>query len=150
MEYIHSKKIYRNFTKYSDFLTGGEVTERVEGQGAVRRSSRTSSVPLMRRWLRTSKAIVMELSGPLLQMNFFDDHTKLIVSQELPPQQQQARGGSNRSGYLVTYIDCERRASTYWLNDLRDYGCAPELHERLLYVYKVAKEFAELDAGQRH
>ncbi|XP_001602402.2 serine/threonine-protein kinase PLK1 isoform X1 [Nasonia vitripennis] len=141
-----------HFTDYMDkhLTEGGEVTERAEGQDAVRRASRTNSVPLMRRWLRTSKAIIMELSGPLLQMNFFDDHTKLIVSQELPPQQQPAHGGSSRSGYLVTYIDCDRRASTYWLNDLRDYGCAPELHERLLYVHKVAKEFAELDAGQRN
>lgn len=126
------------------------MTERVEGPGAVRRAIRTNSVPLMHRWFRTNKAIVMELSGPVLQMNFFDDHTKLIVSQELLSQQQQTRGGTSRSSYLVTYIDCERRASTYWLNDLRDHGCAPELHERLLYVYKVAKDFAELDAGQRH
>lgn len=103
-------------------------------------------VPQMRRWLRTSKAIVMELSFPLLQMNFFDDHTKLIVS--LEPSLQRADGSSN--GYLVTYIDCERRASTYWLNDLRDYGCSPELHERLLYVFKVAKEFSEFDTVQAH
>ena len=137
---------------YVSLLLGGEVSaQRDEGQGAsTRRSSKSSQVPLMRRWLRTSKAIVMELNVPLLQMNFFEDHTKLIVSQgpQQPPQQQ-TRAGASAASYLVTYIDGERRASSYWLNDLRDFGCTAELHERLLYIYKVAKEFAELDATQQ-
>ena len=119
------------------FTTGGEVLEtRNECQEAgVGRVSRNYSVPLMRRWLRTNKTIVLELNVPLLQMNFFDDHTKLIVSRQ-------------GSGFLITYIDGERRASTYWLDDLRQRGCTAELHERLLYIYKVAKEFADLDAGK--
>lgn len=109
----------------------------------TRRSDQNNgtNVPLMRRWLRTSKAIVMELSVPLLQMNFFEDHTKLIVSR--PTTMANVNNGNN--GYLVTYIDNERRASTYSLDDLRDIGCCTELHERLMFIYKVAKEFAELD-----
>lgn len=90
----------------------------------------------MRRWIRTSKAIVMELSVSLLQMNFFDDHTKFIVSQQ-------------NDSYLVTYIDGERRASSYWLTELSEHGCSPDVHERMLYVYKVAKEFSDLDLGAR-
>lgn len=89
----------------------------------------------MRRWLRTDKAIVMELTVPLLQVNFFVDHTKMVVSQE------SAAG----RGYLITYIDTGRHASSYWLNDLRDLGCTPDLYERLYYVCKVTREFAELD-----
>lgn len=87
----------------------------------------------MRRWLRTDKTIMMELSVPLLQVNFFEDHTKLVVSQE-----------SSNKGHLITYIDTSRRTSSYWLNDIRDFGCTADLYERLYYVYKVSKEFAEM------
>lgn len=76
----------------------------------------------------------MELTVPLLQVNFFEDHTKMVISQETPAR-----------GYLVTYIDASRQTSSYWLNDIRDFGCTAELHERLQYVYKVSREFAELD-----
>lgn len=76
----------------------------------------------------------MELTVPLLQVNFFMDHTKMIVSQEM--------GGK---GYLITYIDTGRHASSYWLEDLRDLGCSTDLYDRLKYVCKITREFAELD-----
>lgn len=98
------------------------------------RQSRSACVPRMRRWLRTDKAIVMELTGPLLQVNFFMDHTKMVVSQEPLCKE-----------YLITYIDAGRRVSSYWLSDLRSYGCTPEIHECLHYLCKVSREFADLD-----
>ncbi|KAL0113525.1 hypothetical protein PUN28_012586 [Cardiocondyla obscurior] len=126
-------ELLRHFTEYmDDFLTeGGELKK----YRTPPRQSKNSCVPRMRRWLRTDKAIVMELTVPLLQVNFFVDHTKMVVSQE-------SAGGK---GYLITYIDTGRHASSYWLNDLRDFGCTPDLYERLYYVCKVTREFAELD-----
>lgn len=122
-------ELLRHFTHYMDnFLTnGGEVREQ-----RTTKFSRTSSssVPRMRRWLRTDKAIVMELTVPLLQVNFFVDHSKIVVSE-----------GTRGRGYLVTYIDASRQASSYWLNDLRDIGCTTDLYERLTYVSKVTAEF---------
>lgn len=109
---------------------GGELKK----YRAPPRQSKNACVPRMRRWLRTDKAIVMELTVPLLQVNFFVDHTKMVVSQE-----------TTGRGYLITYIDTGRRASSYWLNDLRDLGCTADLYERLYYVCKVTREFAELD-----
>jgi len=109
---------------------GGELKK----YRAPPRQSKNACVPRMRRWLRTDKAIVMELTVPLLQVNFFVDHTKMVVSQETAGR-----------GYLITYIDTGRRASSYWLNDLRDLGCTADLYERLYYVCKVTREFAELD-----
>ncbi|EFN80555.1 Serine/threonine-protein kinase PLK1 [Harpegnathos saltator] len=125
-------ELLRHFTEYmDDFLTeGGELKK----YRAPPRQSKNACVPRMRRWLRTDKAIVMELTVPLLQVNFFVDHTKMVVSQESPGR-----------GYLITYIDTGRHASSYWLNDLRDLGCTPDLYERLYYVCKVTREFAELD-----
>ncbi|KAL6430489.1 hypothetical protein ACFW04_007829 [Cataglyphis niger] len=125
-------ELLRHFTEYmDDFLTeGGELKK----YRTPPRQSKNTCVPRMRRWLRTDKAIVMELTVPLLQVNFFVDHTKMVVSQE-----------SAGRGYLITYIDTGRRASSYWLNDLRDLGCTADLYERLYYVCKVTREFAELD-----
>ncbi|XP_051164386.1 serine/threonine-protein kinase PLK1-like [Leptopilina boulardi] len=123
--------ILRYFTEYMEhhLTEGGEIKE-------VRnmRQSRSACVPRMRRWLRTDKAIVMELTGPLLQVNFFMDHTKMVVSQEPLCKE-----------YLITYIDAGRRVSSYWLSDLRSYGCTPEIHECLHYLCKVSREFADLD-----
>ncbi|KAG7207090.1 hypothetical protein KM043_000969 [Ampulex compressa] len=125
-------ELLQHFTQYMDnFLTeGGEIGE----YRGTSRQQRNSCVPRMRRWLRTDKAIVMELTVPLLQVNFFVDHTKMVVSQESPGR-----------GYLITYIDTGRHASSYWLNDLREFGCTSDLYERLYYVSKVTREFAELD-----
>ena len=116
----------------STSLLGGEVKEH-----RTTRQSRAACVPRMRRWLRTNKAIVMELTGPLLQVNFFVDHTKMVVSQE--PSWKE---------YLITYIDANRRASSYWLSDLKSQGCTPELHECLHYLCKVSREFADLDNNE--
>ncbi|KAI4498238.1 hypothetical protein M0802_006724 [Mischocyttarus mexicanus] len=124
-------ELLHHFTQYMDeFLTeGGELKK----YRTTVKQSKNAFVPRMRRWLRTDKAIVMELTVPLLQVNFFIDHTKIIVSQE------------TGKGYLITYIDTGRHVSSYWLNDLRDFGCTADLYERLYYVCKVTREFAELD-----
>ncbi|XP_026675406.1 serine/threonine-protein kinase PLK1-like isoform X1 [Ceratina calcarata] len=123
--------LLQRFTQYMDkFMTeGGEIKR----HRAPTRNSRNSCVPRMRRWFRTDKTIVMELTVPLLQVNFFEDHTKLVVSQESP-----------NKGYLVTYIDTSRKTSSYWLNDIRDLGCTADLYERLYHVYQVSKEFVEV------
>lgn len=110
--------------------TGGEI-----GDSTTKISRRNSSnVPRMRRWLRTDKAIVMELTVPLLQVNFLVDHTKIVVSE-----------GARARDYLVTYIDADRHAVSYWLRDLRDCGCTNELYERLNYVCKASREFVHLE-----
>ncbi|XP_034936090.1 serine/threonine-protein kinase PLK1-like [Chelonus insularis] len=126
-------ELLRHFTEYMDdhLTNGGEI-----GQYDTTKLSKKNSgnVPRMRRWLRTDKAIVMELTVPLLQVNFFADHTKIVVSE-----------GTRARDYLVTYIDANRHATSYWLNDLRDFGCTTELYERLDYVCKASREFAHLE-----
>ena len=124
-------ELLQRFTQYMDnfMIEGGEIKE----YRVAPKPSKNAFVPRMKRWLRTDKTIVMELTVPLLQVNFFEDHTKLVVSQESPSRE-----------YLITYIDTTRRTSSYWLSDLRDFGCTPDLYERLYYVCKVSREFAEL------
>ncbi|XP_044015844.1 serine/threonine-protein kinase PLK1-like isoform X2 [Aphidius gifuensis] len=125
-------ELLRHFTEYMDdhLTNGGEIGDNV----VTKTSKKPENVPRMRRWLRTDKAIVMELTVPLLQVNFFADHTKIVVS-----------GGTRPRDYLVTYIDASRHATSYWLNDIRESGCTIELYERLNYVCKASREFAHLE-----
>ncbi|XP_076376096.1 serine/threonine-protein kinase PLK1 isoform X1 [Megalopta genalis] len=124
-------ELLQRFTQYMDnYMTeGGEIKE----YRSAPKQSKNVCIPRMRKWLRTDKTIVMELTVPLLQVNFFEDHTKLVVSQESPSR-----------GYLITYIDTSRQTTSYWLNDIRDFGCTNDLYECLYYVCKLSREFAEL------
>jgi len=59
-----------------------------------------------------------------LQVNFFDDHTKVIVSAET-------------QDYLVTYIDSKRQSVSYQLLQLRHFGCSIHVVDRLKYARHV-------------
>ena len=58
------------------------------------------------------------------QVNFFDDHTKVIVSAEV-------------QDYLVTYIDSKRHSVSYQLLQLRHFGCSVQVVDRLRYARHV-------------
>jgi len=60
----------------------------------------------------------------LLQVNFFDDHTKVIVSVEA-------------QDYLVTYIDSKRHSVSYQLLQLQHFGCSVPVVDRLRYARHV-------------
>ncbi|GAB6022365.1 hypothetical protein CHUAL_006486 [Chamberlinius hualienensis] len=114
------------FAQYMDenLTEGGEI--RVEW------GKRKGLIPHMKRWLRTSRAIIMQLSTGGLQVNFFKDHTKIILSLE-------------KNEYLVTYINEDRRASTYKLLQITNMGCNVQIRERLLYALNILKEFANIE-----
>ena len=67
----------------------------------------------------------------MFQVNYFKDHTKLIV------------GGERQ--WQVTYINSERQSRSWSLTDLTRRGASPQVRERLTYVASVMEEFAELD-----
>ena len=71
------------------------------------------------------------LTSLLLQVNYFKDHTKLIVGGDKQPQ--------------VTYINSDRQSRTWLLADLARRGASPQVRERMSYVASVLEEFAELD-----
>ena len=64
-------------------------------------------------------------------MNYFKDHTKLIV------------GGDKT--HVVTYVSTDRQSSSFLLADLARKGAPAPVRERLAYVASVLEEFAELD-----
>ncbi|XP_020288613.1 serine/threonine-protein kinase PLK1-like isoform X2 [Pseudomyrmex gracilis] len=127
-------KLLHRFTDYLNnrLIDGAELT-------AYRSPSKQKNacVPRMKRWMHIQdKGTVMELTKPLLQMNFTKDHTKIVLSYE-----------SKTTDYLVTYIDTSRQMTSYWLDDLRKNGCTADLYCRLVYLHETLLKFNEMDAN---
>lgn len=82
----------------------------------------------VKKWIRTSQAIVFRLSQGVIQINFFD-HAKLIFNAPLG---------------LVTFIDKSRETNTYTLADISKTNSTDEtiadLVERLPYAVEVVNK----------
>ncbi|XP_059146035.1 serine/threonine-protein kinase PLK1-like [Physella acuta] len=88
----------------------------------------------LKKWFRTAKAIVLYLSDGTLQVNFFDDHTKLILS-------------NMKNEYLVTYIDQERSARTFNLNHIMQEGCGKDVYERMTFARSMLKNLVDIEGA---
>jgi len=86
----------------------------------VREEDLLSRIPALKTWFRTSRAVVMHLTNGTMQINFFKDHTKIILCPLLG---------------AVTYIDETRKNRTFRFDLLEKYGCSHELASRLEYAY---------------
>merc|ERR1719308_628306 len=78
-----------------------------------------SRIPALKTWFRTSRAVVMHLTNGTLQINFFKDHTKVILCPLMG---------------AVTYIDEKRRSRTFRFDLIKEHGCSEEISTRLQYV----------------
>lgn len=67
----------------------------------------------------------------ILQVNFYTDHTKIILCK------------SSDDSYLLTYISRERVSYTYLLSMLNEMGCTPELRHRLRYVVQLLQHHTD-------
>jgi len=85
----------------------------------VRDGDELARLPCLRTWFRTRSAIVLHLSNGTLQINFFQDHTKLIVCPLMG---------------AATYIDVNRHVRTYKLELINKYGCSKDVATRLRYA----------------
>jgi len=79
-----------------------------------------SRIPFLKTWFRTSRAVVMFLTNGTVQINFFKDHTKVILCPLMG---------------AVTYIDQSRNARTLRLDLIEKFGCGGELAMRLQYTF---------------
>jgi polo-like kinase 1 len=108
-------KYFNNYMTEHLLRGGGDMVKgRVGG---------SDGMPYVKKWLRTKHAIVFRLSNNIVQINFFD-HTKFIL---------------NATGGVATYINKQKVAKTYRLNDLckstwRGHGV---IMERLAYARDV-------------
>ncbi|XP_027708925.1 inactive serine/threonine-protein kinase PLK5 [Vombatus ursinus] len=79
-------------------------------------------------FLKSDQALLLLFSDQTMQVNFYHDHTKLLL---------------NWAGEepLLTYIDQERRATSHPLGALQCCGCSEALRQRLCYTLHLLRTF---------
>ncbi|KAK2718492.1 serine/threonine-protein kinase PLK1-like [Artemia franciscana] len=88
---------------------------------APREGDELSRIPSLQKWFRTSRAVVMHMTNGTFQINFFKDHTKIILCPLMS---------------AVTYIDEHKSFRTYKLSSLKEFGCHVDLYDRLHYAFE--------------
>ncbi|KAJ8005715.1 hypothetical protein DPEC_G00120790 [Dallia pectoralis] len=71
-------------------------------------------------WLKSDRALMMLFNDGTFQVNFYHDHTKIILC-------------TQKEDYMLTYINEERVSSTFRLSALLTTGCPTDLRQRLEY-----------------
>ncbi|XP_029474132.1 serine/threonine-protein kinase PLK3 isoform X2 [Rhinatrema bivittatum] len=114
--------VVRYFTSYMEqnLMKGGDLPSAEESGMAPL---------LLLQWVKTDHALLMLFSNRTLQVNFYTDHTKVILSQ-------------SGTSYLLTYINRDRASFTYRLSSLLEHGCSPELRHRLQYTLGLLQQKA--------
>uniref|UniRef100_UPI00358F74AD serine/threonine-protein kinase PLK1 isoform X2 n=1 Tax=Myxine glutinosa TaxID=7769 RepID=UPI00358F74AD len=110
-------KYFRNYMSEHLLKAGANIPMR-EGDELAR-------LPYLKNWFRTRNAIVLHLNNGTLQVNFFKDHTKLILCPLMG---------------AVTYIDEQRKFRTFRLSLLEEHGCSEELAGRLSYARTMVEK----------
>ncbi|XP_078264540.1 serine/threonine-protein kinase PLK3 [Rhinoraja longicauda] len=82
---------------------------------------------LLLQWVKTDHSLLMLFNNGTLQVNFYQDHTKLILCKA-------------DHAYLLTYINKDRVACTYKLSTIMELGCSQDLHHRLAYTLKLLQQ----------
>ncbi|RXM99338.1 Serine/threonine-protein kinase PLK2 [Acipenser ruthenus] len=104
--------------------------QREKGGDIQCREDKLSSSLLLLQWVKTDHALVMLFSNGTLQVNFYTDHTKIILCK-------------SEDSYLLTYISKDRVSFTYKLSTLAEHGCSLELRHRLKYVLQLLQHKAD-------
>jgi polo-like kinase 1 len=111
---------FRSYMSEHLLKAGGKAGERPLEDG--------TRLPHLRAWFRTRSAIVLHLSNGTLQINFFQDHTKVIIC----PIMQ-----------AVSYIDEAKNLTTYKLSMIEKHGCIRPLVSRLKYAKSMVEKLLE-------
>ncbi|CAF0781193.1 unnamed protein product [Brachionus calyciflorus] len=102
---------------------------------APRPGDEMSRLPFLRTWLRTRNAIILHLSNGTIQINFFHDHTKIIVCPIMG---------------AVTYIDEKRDYRTFKFTLIEKHGCTKEVFTRLKYAKTIVERIMQSKISGRH
>ncbi|XP_030916944.1 serine/threonine-protein kinase PLK1 [Geospiza fortis] len=117
-------KYFRNYMSEHLLKAGANITPR-EGDELAR-------LPYLCTWFRTRSAIILHLSNGTVQINFFQDHTKVILCPLMA---------------AVTYIDEKRDFRTYKLSLIEEPGCCRELASRLRYARTMVEKLLSSKSG---
>ncbi|XP_064602321.1 serine/threonine-protein kinase PLK1-like [Liolophura sinensis] len=116
MKKITLLKYFRSYMSEHLLKAGANMTPR--------ETDELTRLPFMKAWFRTRSAIVLHLSNGTLQINFFQDHTKIILCPLMG---------------AVTYIDESKNFRVFRLKQLERYGCSQELLTRLEYAFSIVE-----------
>ncbi|GCB67433.1 serine/threonine-protein kinase PLK2b [Scyliorhinus torazame] len=78
-------------------------------------------------WLKSDRALMMLFSDGTFQVNFYHDHTKIIIC-------------NHNEEYLLTYINEDRVSTTFKLSTLLMSGCSQELRTRMEYALNMVQQ----------
>lgn len=124
-EHFHTLKCYpENLQKKMTLLRyfRNYMTEHLLKAGPSqipREGDEMTRLPFMKSWFRTRSAMVLQLSNGTVQVNFFQDHTKVIIC----PIMQ-----------AVSFIDDKRNFRTFRFSLIEQFGCPKDLLSRLKYA----------------
>jgi len=102
--------------------------EKANGDGDARKEDDITRLPYLNNWFRTRSAIVFHLTNDTVQINFFQDHTKLILCPHMG---------------AVTYINEKRDFRTFRFNLIEKYGCSEAVSTRLKYARDVTERLLQ-------
>lgn len=120
--------LLKYFTSYMD-----EHLLKAGAAHAPRPGDELSRLPFVKSWFRTRNAIVFYLSNGTLQINFFQDHTKVILCPLMS---------------AVTYINEHREIRTYRLPALEQCGCSKQLFTRIKYAKSMIDRILAAKSNQ--
>lgn len=112
-------KYFCSYMKQYLLTTGEDV--------APRECDNLARLPCLGSWFRTRSAISFYLTNGTVQINFFQDHTKIILCPLMA---------------AVSYIDNNRVFHTYRLDTLQTLGCPSDLFSRLKYARTIIERLA--------
>ncbi|KAI1904618.1 hypothetical protein AGOR_G00007550 [Albula goreensis] len=75
-------------------------------------------------WLKSDRALMMLFNDGTFQVNFYHDHTKIILCNQ-------------NEEYLLTYINEDRVSTTFRLSSLLMSGCSSDLRSRIEYALNM-------------
>ncbi|KAL1005254.1 hypothetical protein UPYG_G00056700 [Umbra pygmaea] len=110
-------KYFHNYMSEHLLKAGANITPR-DGDELAR-------LPYLSHWFRTKSAIVLHLTNGTVQINFFQDHTKMILCPLMG---------------AVSYIDEKREFHTYKISLIEEFGCCKELASRLRYARMMVEK----------
>ncbi|PFX24395.1 Serine/threonine-protein kinase PLK1 [Stylophora pistillata] len=135
-EHYHTLKGYPKYlekkvTLLKHFLTYMNDHLLKAGAGAKgAKEDESARLPFLKQWFRTKEAIVLHLTNGTLQINFFKDHTKIMVCPLMG---------------AVTYIDESKRFRTFPLKNIEKHGCSASIAKRLSYARKMIEQVQETE-----
>merc|ERR1719423_389655 len=122
-EFTKKVTLLKSFRNYMN-----EHLMRTCGGMAPREGDELARMPSLRTYFRTRSAIVLHLTNGTLQINFFADHTKIILCLLMA---------------AVTYIDQRRNSRTFKFELIKQHGCGQDLMQRLVYAHSMVKKMIE-------